>query len=99
MKDITFENTKHGLCVVCGKPIITVIKSDCCNAHPRFKGSITCCSECHEELVIAAEKAFGKFKKVVDATTNKVYKVPTRDIIENGLTQTHLPKYPMWEEL
>lgn len=126
MKDLKLDNAGRGLCVVCGKSVITSslpriqcekchkmckptteslkpivgttpgktvintvimdIKSNCCNADVRFLGSITCSLVCHEELVIASEKEFGKFKKVVDDTTDRAYKVPTRDIIENGLT-------------
>lgn len=78
--------------------VIMDIKSDCCNADVRFLGSITCSLVCHQELVIAAERDFGTFKKVVDETTDRAYKVPTRDIIEKGLTWADLVKYPAWED-
>lgn len=74
------------------------VMSDCCNADVLFMGNITCSPVCHEEFVIAAEKEFGMFKKVVDGTTKIAYKIPTRDIIEKGLTWADLPGYPVWEE-
>jgi ribosomal protein S27AE len=73
------------------------VMSDCCNADVLFVGCITCSPVCHEEFVIAAEKEFGMFKKVVDGTTNIAYKIPTRDIVEKGLVCADLPRYPVWD--
>lgn len=50
----------------------------------------------HEEFVALLEKTFGKYKKVVDATTGIAYRVPTRYIIEHGLKQTELHRFPLW---
>jgi len=43
------------------------------------------------------EKEFGIYKKVVDIDTGKIHRVPTRDIIEKGLRQQDLRRYPEWE--
>ena len=72
-------------CVICGRP--------------RPPGRMTCGrDDCHEKFVAQMETEFGHFKKVVDVTTGKVYRVPTRDIIERGLRFQDLPNYPEWKE-
>jgi hypothetical protein len=68
--------------MICGKP---------CQL-----GRTTCSDDCHEKLVYQLEQEFGPYKKVVDETTGLIHKVPTRDIIERGLKQTELHKYPLW---
>ncbi len=73
------------------------VKSDCCNANVKF-GNITCSPICHEKFVMACEDEFGPYKKVIDQTTDKAYKIPTRDIIEIGLTWEDLAKYPLWDD-
>ncbi len=40
---------------------------------------------------------YGEFKKVVRATTGVVYKIPVKDIIEKGIKEQDLDKYPLWE--
>jgi hypothetical protein len=47
---------------------------------------------------MGAERRFGKYKKVVRASTGVAYKVPTRDIIEHGLKERELDKYPLWPD-
>ena len=70
-------------CVICGRTYILGYQ-------------LTCSRECHEKLIEILEKKFGKYKKVVDAETGKVYKVPLRDIIEKGLKHEELKNYPLW---
>ena len=41
---------------------------------------------------------FGEFKKVVRARTGVAYKVPVRDILEKGIGEQDLYRYPLWEE-
>lgn len=73
------------ICIVCGKAHTT--------------GRIYTCSErCHKKFIDAMVKKFGEHKKIVDATTNKAYKVPTRVILENGLKHSDLPKFPEWKQ-
>lgn len=81
-----------------GGYILVEIKSTCCDADIENMQKTTCSEECHLELVKGMESQFGKFKKVVDLTTNIPYKVPTKDIIEKGLNQDQLFKYPKWSE-
>jgi len=72
-------------CVVCGKPYLP--------------GRLyTCSDECHKKLIDQLVKEFGEYKKVVDAETGKTYKVPTRDILEHGLSYEDLWQYPEWKE-
>ena len=84
------EIFKHRIlkqCVVCGSSIDSDI--------PR----ITCSVSCHEEFIELMEKELGKDKKVVDSETQIIYRVPLRDIIEKGIKQEDLHKYPVWKEI
>lgn len=74
------------------------VKSKCCGADVQSVGRMTCSEECHEKFVDRLEKEFGDVKKVIDQTIGIAYKVPTRDIVENGLTWQDLPKYPQWDD-
>lgn len=58
----------------------------------------TCSEDCHDKLVACLIKQFGEFKKVVRQSTGVAYKVPTRDIIEFGISEPELDRYPRWEE-
>jgi len=51
---------------------------------------------CHEKLVDRLENEFGVYKKVLNLDTGKAHRVPTRDIIEKGLRQKDLRRYPEW---
>ena len=59
---------------------------------------LTCGDDCHEKAVDFIESQFGVYKKVVDAVSGNIYKVPIRDIIELGLKQQDLKNYPLWTE-
>jgi hypothetical protein len=48
-------------------------------------------------LVERLEREFGAHKKVTDLETGKVYRVPTRDIIEGGLKQQDLKYFHEWK--
>lgn len=61
-------------------------------------GRATCSAAHHEQLVAKLEEHYGKFKKVVRASTGAAFAVPTRDIVERGLNETELDRYPRWEE-
>ena len=69
-------------CFVCGKPCPP--------------GKVTCSDECHEKLVQELEEKFGVYKRVADSVTGKIYRVPTRDIVEKGLSFGDLMNYPEW---
>ncbi len=77
----------HGLkfCVICG--------TSCTDGR-----TLTCSQKCHDELVSNLIARFGEFKKVVRAPTGVAYKVPTRDILEKGIREQDLDRYPLWEE-
>jgi len=74
------------------------VKSKCCGADVQPTGRLTCSAECHEKFVKELEEEFGDVKKVIDQTTGIAYRVPTRDVIERGLTWQDLPKYPQWND-
>jgi hypothetical protein len=77
---------------------IADVKSGCCGADAANFGSITCGRACHEALVHELEKEFGVTKKVVDVETGRAYAVPTRDLVERGLTRDQLVAYPPYGE-
>lgn len=71
--------------------------------HPldvRFLGSGdgTELEACRRELVDRLIAEFGEFKKVIRMTTGEAFKVPIRDIIEKGIREQNLDKYPRWED-
>ncbi|MBA7635932.1 hypothetical protein ES703_43543 [subsurface metagenome] len=59
---------------------------------------MTCSDACHEKLIGRLIAEFGEFKKVVRASTGEVFKVPTRDILENGIRAQELDQYPKFED-
>lgn len=74
-------------CIVCG------------NQYELASGrSLTCSEECHERLINALTEKLGRFKKIRSMTTGKCYRVPTRTILEEGLTHHDLTKFPEWDE-
>lgn len=69
-----------------------------CNVSYLGEGvELTCSQACHEKLVKRHENTFGKFKKVVRLSTGVAYKIPARDIIEKGIKEQDLDKYPLWD--
>lgn len=80
--DPIFDNVSKGLCIIC-------------NTHTT-EGRVTCSEKCHEEFIKFSEEKFGKEKKVVDQTTGISYQVPTRVIIEKGISWKDLAKFPVW---
>ena len=67
-----------------------------CGREYKVGRELTCSDECHEELVSRLIEEYGEFKKVVRQTTGVAYKVPIRDIIEPGIKEEELDKYPLW---
>jgi hypothetical protein len=59
---------------------------------------ITCSDDCHTEMVSRFVAEFGEFKKVVRTSTGVAYKVPTRDILECGIKEQDLDRYPPWDD-
>ena len=71
-------------CVICGTPY--------------FGGrQFTCSDACHEKLVNRIIAKYGEFKMVVRASTGEAFRVPTRDILEQGVREQDLDQYPKWE--
>jgi hypothetical protein len=61
---------------------------------------LTCSEECHEKLIQKLIEIFGEYKVVVDVRTGAKHLVPTRIILEEGLSYGDLKKYPVigWVE-
>ena len=59
---------------------------------------ITCSDQCHERLVACLEGRFGTHKRVVRVPTGEEFRVPLRTIIEVGIREVDLDKYPRWDE-
>lgn len=83
---------------VSGLMIAVDMKSACCGADVDTQVRATCSEACHEEFVVVCEFAFGKYKKVIDTSTGRAHKVPTRYIVEFGLHGSELSKFPLWPE-
>ena len=58
----------------------------------------TCSEECHERFIDMLINEFGEFKKIIDAETGVAYKIPTREVLEQGLWHENLKKYPKWRQ-
>ncbi len=67
-----------------------------CGSYYEAGREMTCSQPCHDELVARLVAKFGEFKKVVRQSTGEVFKVPTIDIIEHGIREQELDKYPQW---
>jgi hypothetical protein len=79
-------------CVVCGTPIHGT------NGALQPATKLTCSPVCHEEFVKLMIFKYGEFKKISRLRTGESFKVPLRDIIEHGIKEQDLDKYPKWEE-
>jgi len=67
-----------------------------CNREYESGRELTCSDRCHQELAKRLLARFGEFKKVVRQSTGVAYKVPIRDIIEKGIREQDLDRYPIW---
>ncbi|WP_174591897.1 hypothetical protein [Methanocella conradii] len=71
-------------------------RSKCCGAELEVRTRITCSDKCHRLFVRVLISQFGEFKRLVDQSTGKSYRVPTKEIIEKGLKWRDLTRYPEW---
>jgi hypothetical protein len=69
-------------------------KSKCCHEDLEVRTRITCSDKCHKHFVTGLIKQFGEFKLVVDQSSGKSYKVPTKDLVERSLRFSNLRSYP-----
>jgi len=79
------EYAMRRICVICGK------------AHDSGR-LYTSSDKCHQKFIDEVVQKYGEYKKVVDVATGKTHKVPTREILEKGLCQQDLWKYPEWKD-
>ena len=80
-----------------GNFLLVDVTSQCCGADVDMLKSITCCAACHEAFVGEMEREFGTHKKIVRMRTGEEFRVPVRDMIEVGVREEELDKYPRWE--
>ncbi len=78
------------------KLCIEDIKSACCDADVLNHQNITCSEECHSKFVEKMLEEFGEYKKITDDDSGLSYKVPTKQIVEEGITQDQLKNFPFW---
>ena len=56
---------------------------------------LTCSDSCHRRLVVDLIEEFGPTKLVTSLRTGKTHLVPTIAIIEDGIREQDLEKYPV----
>jgi hypothetical protein len=78
------------------KPKLEDIKSACCDADVNNHQNITCGDDCHSKFVEKMLVEFGDYKKITDESSGISYKVPTKQIVEEGITQKQLKDFPVW---
>ncbi len=103
---VSLDSPSYYICHKCNKVCkvnfktvseeIMEVKSICCNSDIESHTKITCGNYCHDKFIIKMIKEHGLFKKVTDMESGISYKIPTRLIIEEGLKQQDLKKYPTW---
>ncbi len=80
------------------KPNLEDIKSACCDVDVLNHQNITCSEECHSKFVEKMLAEFGNYKKITDEDSGLSYKVPTKQIVEEGITQDQLKNFPFWTD-
>lgn len=76
-------NMQQGVCPVCGNALPT----------PRLF-TFTCNADCHKTWIDRLVEQHGAVKHITYAPTGKTYAVPTRVILETGITAADLPTFP-----
>ena len=69
----------------------------CLSRLPPFQERVrefTCNDECHQKWINEIIFRLGKVRHITLLTTGKIYAVPTRVILEEGITGAALSKYP-----
>jgi hypothetical protein len=74
-----------GRCPACQQPLPERARRD------RW---LTCDAVCHHVWVERLIQGFGETREITDVATGIVYLVPTRVILEQGITTADLPSYP-----
>lgn len=78
------DDIEAGLCAACGRPL---------PAPPRSH-EMTCDALCHRLWIERLVQQYGETKRITNTATGKTYLVPTRDILEHGITGASLVTYP-----
>jgi uncharacterized OB-fold protein len=74
---------KDGVCPACGNALTT----------PR-PFSFTCNADCHKAWIDRLVEQHGEVKHITHVLTGKTYAVPTRVILEKGISAADLPTFP-----
>jgi hypothetical protein len=78
-----------------GEAVLVDVKSACCHADVEIWQRTTCSDDCHEEYVRRLEREFGAEKIIVDAVTGLRHRVPTRVLVERGISHDKLARFPL----
>lgn len=102
----SLDSSSYHKCLKCNKVCkikyrkisddICDVKSVCCHSDVEIHNKITCSDDCHDSYMKKAIIEFGEFKKVIDLASGKAHRVPTALIIQCGLKQEDLKKFPVW---
>jgi len=74
---------RHGLCPACLHPLPA--------QRPR---TYTCSEACHAAWIAQIIARHGETRPITSSATGKTYLVPTRVILEQGITGADLPRFP-----
>lgn len=74
---------RAGLCPACGQPL-----------PPDRARPVTCSDVCHQRWIDTLIARYGETSEIRHLETDKVYLVPTRVILERGITGADLHHYP-----
>ena len=80
-----------------GNILLVDVTSQCCRSDVDLFKKLTCSHACHEEYVAHMEREFGTHKRIERTSTGEAFRVPTRTIIETGVNERDLDKFPRWE--
>lgn len=79
------QNLQIGICPACGDPLPEIA---------RRSREFTCSEACHANWIARLIARHGETREITHATTGKVYLVPTRVILEKGISGADLWRFP-----
>jgi hypothetical protein len=79
---------RTGICPACDEPLPELAQRT---------RQFTCSEACHAVWIEQIIARHGETRPITSAETGKTYLVPTRVILEQGITGADLPKFPVRE--
>jgi endogenous inhibitor of DNA gyrase (YacG/DUF329 family) len=83
---VELHQLRAGICPACGQPL------------PRIATrarAFTCSEKCHAAWIEQVVARHGETKEIASFETGRVYLVPTRVILEHGISGADLPRFPL----